>query len=73
MLQEQTRQKVPLDWAMTQNNLGIALSRLGEREERDEAAEGGGGRVPRGAPRVHLGEGAAEVGGDAETTSVSRF
>jgi len=23
---------VPLDWAMTQNNLGLALERLGERE-----------------------------------------
>jgi tetratricopeptide (TPR) repeat protein len=23
---------VPLDWAMTQNNLGLALMRLGERE-----------------------------------------
>jgi tetratricopeptide (TPR) repeat protein len=26
------RERVPLDWAMTQNNLGLALSRLGERE-----------------------------------------
>ena len=26
------RERVPLDWAMTQNNLGIALLRLGERE-----------------------------------------
>jgi len=26
------RERVPLDWAMTQNNLGNALSRLGERE-----------------------------------------
>jgi hypothetical protein len=27
-----TRERVPLDWAMTQNNLGGALLRLGERE-----------------------------------------
>jgi tetratricopeptide (TPR) repeat protein len=27
-----TRARVPLDWAQTQNNLGIALERLGERE-----------------------------------------
>ena len=27
-----TRDRVPLDWAMTQNNLGTALSTLGERE-----------------------------------------
>ena len=31
-LQERTREKVPLQWAMTQNNLGNALHRLGERE-----------------------------------------
>ena len=27
-----SRERVPLDWAMTQNNLGTALSTLGERE-----------------------------------------
>ena len=31
-LKERTRERVPLDWAMTQNNLGNALFRLGERE-----------------------------------------
>jgi tetratricopeptide (TPR) repeat protein len=31
-LEERTRERVPLDWAMTQNNLGNALERLGERE-----------------------------------------
>ena len=31
-LKEWTRERVPLDWAMTQNNLGVALWRLGERE-----------------------------------------
>jgi tetratricopeptide (TPR) repeat protein len=30
-LQEYTRDRVPLDWAMTQNNLGYALRVLGER------------------------------------------
>jgi tetratricopeptide (TPR) repeat protein len=30
-LKEYTRERVPLDWAMTQNNLGNALARLGER------------------------------------------
>ena len=29
---EWTRERVPLDWATTQNNLGNALSRLGARE-----------------------------------------
>src|ERR1700734_86940 len=31
-LEERTRERVPLDWATTQNNLGNALSTLGERE-----------------------------------------
>ena len=31
-LEERTRQRAPLDWAMTQNNLGATLQRLGERE-----------------------------------------
>ena len=31
-LKERTRERVPLDWAATQNNLGNALLRLGERE-----------------------------------------
>jgi tetratricopeptide (TPR) repeat protein len=30
-LKEWTRERVPLDWAATQNNLGNALARLGER------------------------------------------
>ena len=31
-LEERTRERVPLDWAMTQMNLGNALVTLGERE-----------------------------------------
>jgi hypothetical protein len=31
-LEERTRERVPLDWAATQSNLGIALWTLGERE-----------------------------------------
>jgi hypothetical protein len=31
-LEERTRERVPLDWATTQNNLGNALSTLGKRE-----------------------------------------
>jgi hypothetical protein len=31
-LKEYTRESVPLQWAMTQNNLGTALSTLGDRE-----------------------------------------
>jgi hypothetical protein len=31
-LQEWTRDRVPLKWAMTQHNLGTALMRPGERE-----------------------------------------
>jgi tetratricopeptide (TPR) repeat protein len=32
VLQEQTRERVPLRWARTQMNLGNALERLGGRE-----------------------------------------
>ena len=32
VVKEYTRERVPLNWAMTQNNLGNALARLGERE-----------------------------------------
>jgi hypothetical protein len=35
-LEDWTRERVPLDWAMTQNNLGLALKALGERN-RDPA------------------------------------
>src|SRR5258708_40043394 len=31
-LEERTRERVPLDWAATQNNLGTVLRILGERE-----------------------------------------
>jgi hypothetical protein len=31
-LKERSRERVPLDWAATQNNLGNALWALGERE-----------------------------------------
>ena len=31
-LEEMTRDRVPLDWARTQMNLGLALWTLGERE-----------------------------------------
>jgi hypothetical protein len=31
-LEEYTRERVPLEWARTQHNLGSALSSLGERE-----------------------------------------
>lgn len=32
MRRDRTRERVPLDWARTQNNLGNALQSLGERE-----------------------------------------
>src|SRR5262249_18731354 len=31
-LEEYTRERVPLDWAMTQNNLGSVLTILGQRK-----------------------------------------
>ena len=38
-LEEGTRERVPLDWAATQNNLGNALLTLGERESRTQRLE----------------------------------
>ena len=38
-LEEYTRERVPLDWAATQNNLGNALRSLGERENSTERLE----------------------------------
>ncbi len=35
-LEERTRERAPLDWAMTQNNLGAALKALGDRENGTE-------------------------------------
>ena len=32
VLRQRTRERVPLDWATTQNNLGTAFATLGERE-----------------------------------------
>jgi len=38
-LKEYTRERVPLDWAGTQNNLGSALQSLGKRERGTERLE----------------------------------
>ena len=38
-LEVYTRERVPLDWAVTQNNLGAALQTLGEREDGTERLE----------------------------------
>jgi hypothetical protein len=38
-LEERTRERVPLDWALTQNNLGNALWKLGDRESRTARLE----------------------------------
>ena len=61
-----TRERVPLDWATTQNNLGIALWTLGRARERDGAAGGGGRGLPRGAGGMDPRARAARLGGDAE-------
>src|SRR4051794_13932618 len=35
-LQERTRERVPLQWAATQNNLGTALTTLGRRKKQPQ-------------------------------------
>ena len=49
VLEERTRERVPLDWAMTQNNLGSALFKARGTGKREEAAGGGGCCLSRGA------------------------
>ena len=51
-LEENTRERVPLDWAVTQNNLGNALRTLGERESGTDSAGGGCRCLPGGAGGV---------------------
>ena len=65
-LQEWTRERVPLQWAMTQNNLGNALSSARRAGERHGAAGGGGRRLPRGAAGADPRAGAAGLGDDPE-------
>ena len=65
-LEEWTRERVPLDWAMTQNNLGNALSSARRAGERDGAARGGGRRLSRGARGMDARAGSARLGDDAE-------
>jgi tetratricopeptide (TPR) repeat protein len=38
-LEVRTRERAPLDWAMTQNNLGGVLTKLGEREDGTQRLE----------------------------------
>ena len=65
-LEEWTRERVPLDWAMTQNNLGNALASARRAGERDGAARGGGRGLSRGAGGMDARAGAARLGDDAE-------
>jgi hypothetical protein len=57
-LQERTRERAPLQWAATQNNLGNALRSLGERQAETDPALGCGTLrqardAMRGALEVH--------------------
>ena len=65
-LEERTRERVPLDWATTQNNLGNALLTPRRARERHGAAGGGGRRLSRGAGGTHPRARAARLGDDAE-------
>ena len=49
-LKERTRERVPLDWAMTQSNLGNALQSLGARESGTAGLEEA---VSRGVEGIH--------------------
>ena len=66
VLDKRTRERVPLDWAVTQNNLGNALRTAWRARERHGAAGGGGRRLSRGADGEDARARAARVGDDAE-------
>ena len=65
-LKEWTRERVPLEWATTQNNLGNALRALGERESGTARSGGGGRGLSRGAEGIDARARAAPMGDDAE-------
>ena len=65
-LEEWTRERVPLDWAMTQNESRQRALEAGRAGERDGAAGGGGGGLSRGAGGMDARAGAARLGDDAE-------
>jgi hypothetical protein len=65
-LKELTRERVPLDWAMTQNNLGNALLRLGGRESGTARLEEAVAAWSRSSERIDARARAAPMGGDAE-------
>ena len=56
-LEEYTRDKAPVQWAMVQNNLGNTLNALGTCQERHRAVQAGG----RGFPRCDGGEDARQL------------
>ena len=62
-LEEYTRERAPLDWAMTQNNLGNALQTLGERAYRAalEEYKGADPNIPDRGGRTAV-HGAASIG-----------
>ena len=65
-IEERTRERVPLDWATTQHNLGTALGALGKRGERHRAPATGRGRLSRGSQGTYARARAARLGRDAE-------
>ena len=71
-LEEWTRERVPLDWAVTQINLGTALRRLGERESGTGAPRARRSRPT--APRSRSGPASASrsTGRRRRTTSAPR-
>ena len=65
-LEERTRDRVPLDWARTQMNLGTALESAWRARERDGAAGGGGRGLSGGAGGKDARSRAARLGDDAD-------
>ena len=65
-LKERTRERAPLEWAATQNSLGIALAQLAERESGSAQSRGSGRGLSRGVEGTNARARAARMGGDAK-------
>ncbi len=66
-LKEYTRARAPLDWAMTQSNLGNALWRLGERESDPARLRKAVEAFREALDRIHPRARAARLGDDFRT------
>ena len=72
-LEELTRERVPLNWAITQIQSRQCARKARRAGRRDSPARRGGRRLSGGAPRVHTRSGPAPMGDDTEQSRQRAF